>query len=36
VKGLLNRPINWSSPHIGPGKKWGEVVREIKDPTTQG
>jgi nitrate reductase gamma subunit len=36
VKGLLNRPISWSAPHIGPGKKWGEVVKEIKGPTTQG
>jgi nitrate reductase gamma subunit len=36
VKGLLNRPISWSAPHIGPDKKWSEVVKEIKDLTTQG
>jgi nitrate reductase gamma subunit len=36
VEGLLNRPLSWSAPHIGPGKKWGEVVKEIKGPTTQG
>jgi nitrate reductase gamma subunit len=30
VKGLLNRPISWSAPHIESGKRWGEVVREIK------
>jgi nitrate reductase gamma subunit len=28
VKGLLDRPISWSAPHIQSGKKWGEVVRE--------
>jgi len=31
VKGHLNRPISWSAPHIKPGKRWGEVIRETKD-----
>jgi len=31
VKGHLNRPISWSAPHIQSGKRWGEVIREIKD-----
>jgi len=31
VTELLNRPISWSAPHIESGKRWGEVVREIKD-----
>jgi hypothetical protein len=36
VKGLLNRPISWSAPHIGPGKRWWEMVGEINDLTTKG
>jgi len=31
VKEHLNRPINWSAPHIQPGKRWKEVIREVKD-----
>ena len=31
VKEHLNRPISWSAPHIQSGKRWGEVIREIKD-----
>ena len=31
VKEHLNRSISWSAPHIQSGKRWGEVIREIKD-----
>ena len=31
VKEHLTRPINWSAPHVQSGKRWGEVIAEIKD-----
>jgi nitrate reductase gamma subunit len=31
VEEHLNRPINWSAPHIQSGESWGKVIREIKD-----
>jgi hypothetical protein len=31
VKKLLKRPINWAAPHIGLGKTWEEVIKDISD-----
>ena len=34
VKGLLNRPVSWSAPHIQSGKTWGEVAVGLPEDTT--
>ncbi|MGZ3568918.1 MAG: hypothetical protein ACXU9W_08985 [Thermodesulfobacteriota bacterium] len=33
VKELLERPVTWSGPHIGVGKRWKEVASEINPST---
>ena len=36
VKELLERPVTWSGPHIGVGKRWKEVASEINSSTGTG
>jgi nitrate reductase gamma subunit len=36
VKGLLDRPVTWSAPHIQSGKRWRDVASEFPQSPVAG
>jgi hypothetical protein len=36
IKEHLERPVNWSAPHIQPGKRWKEITSEFPQSPVAG